>query len=128
MGTSQTKKTEGEVETLSDDAKKLIMKTFSEFERFLRSPQDIAQYRRKCDEYWDKIESSLKNVSFCNSAGGLDARVKNVVNDFYADYAKYLPSKQDVKMYERQIKNYWDIIEAGIKSMKEGYTDNGRAE
>ena len=39
---------------------KIIDDVFSGFEIYLPSPQDVALYRRKRNEYWDKIVAKLK--------------------------------------------------------------------
>lgn len=45
--------------TLDVRLKDIIDKTFANFEKYLPTPQDIALYRRKRDEYWAEIEAKI---------------------------------------------------------------------
>lgn len=49
---------------------KVIDETFADFEKYLPSPQDIAMYRRKRQEYWDKITARIKEE--CEANGRTD--------------------------------------------------------
>ena len=53
-----------ELQTMIDTA-------FAEYEKYLRTPQDVAHYRRKRKEYWDSINAALK-------CGGLNDGVENM--------------------------------------------------
>ena len=48
----------------------------------------------------------------------LDSRVIAVIQEEYADFAKYLPTPQDRAMYTRKVKEYWDKINARLKEME----------
>ena len=48
---------------------------FAEFERYLPTPQDIAMYRRKRKEYWEKIATKLKEEA--NTDGRTDSAQAN---------------------------------------------------
>lgn len=50
----------------------------------------------------------------------LDERVRQMIDDEFADYERYLPTIQDKAQYQRKRKEYWDKITARLK---EGYTD-----
>ena len=43
---------------------KVVMEEYADFERYIPSPQDVAVYRRKQKEYWDKIYARLKEETF----------------------------------------------------------------
>ena len=51
---------------LDERVRKLIDDEFSEYEKYLPSIQDIAQYRRKRKEYWDNISARLKEDAEIN--------------------------------------------------------------
>ncbi len=51
---------------LDERVRKLIDDEFSEYEKYLPSIQDIAQYRRKRTEYWDNISARLKEDAEIN--------------------------------------------------------------
>ena len=55
----------------------------------------------------------------------LDARVKQIVDEEFTDFEKYMPTLQDVRMYQRKRKEYWENVS---KRIKEENTINGRAE
>ena len=48
---------------------------FAEFERYLLTPQDVAMYRRKRKEYWEKIATKLKEEA--NTDGRTDSTQAN---------------------------------------------------
>lgn len=48
---------------------------FAEFERYLPTPQDVAMYRRKRKEYWEKIATKLKEEA--NTDGRADSTQAN---------------------------------------------------
>lgn len=45
----------------------------------------------------------------------LDERLKNVIDEEFADFEKYLPTPQDKKAYERKRKEYWGRVKARLK-------------
>ncbi len=45
---------------LDERLRKLIDDEFSEYEKYLPSIQDVHQYRRKRNEYWDNVIARLK--------------------------------------------------------------------
>ena len=42
---------------------KVIDETFADFEKYLPSPQDIAMYRRKRQEYWEELAMALFEIT-----------------------------------------------------------------
>lgn len=48
----------------------------------------------------------------------LDERIIAVIQEEYAEFAKYLPTPQDRAMYFRKIKEYWDKITARLREME----------
>ena len=48
----------------------------------------------------------------------LDSRVIAVIQEEYADFAKYLPTPQDRAMFGRKVKEYWDKINARLREME----------
>ncbi len=61
---------------------------------------------------------SVKNLE-------LDARVEHIIDETFSDFEKYMPTLQDVRMFQRKRREYWESIRARIN--KENNT-NGRAE
>ena len=55
----------------------------------------------------------------------LDARVQKIIDEEFAKYEKYIPNIQDVNVYRRKRKEYWDNISARLK---EEALMNGRAD
>ena len=55
----------------------------------------------------------------------LDPRLKAIIDEEFADFEKFLPSIQDVKVYQRKRKEYWDKIAARLK---EEIISDGRAD
>lgn len=55
----------------------------------------------------------------------LDVRLQKIIDDEFAKYEKYIPNIQDVNVYRRKRKEYWDNIAAMIK---EENARNGRAD
>ena len=55
----------------------------------------------------------------------LDARVKQIIDEEFADFEKYMPTIQDVRMYQRRRVEYWENVAARIKESNE---NNGRAD
>ena len=51
---------------LDERVRKLIDEEFSEYEKYLPSIQDRAQYKRKRKEYWDNISARLKEDALIN--------------------------------------------------------------
>ena len=54
----------------------------------------------------------------------LDARVKQIIDEEFADFEKYMPTLQDVRMYQRKRVEYWEKVAARLKESNE----NGRAD
>ena len=52
----------------------------------------------------------------------LYARVKQIIDEEFADFEKYMPTIQDVRMYQRKRVEYWENVFARIKESNE----NGR--
>lgn len=48
----------------------------------------------------------------------LDSRVITVIQEEYADFARYLPTPQDRAMFGRKVKEYWEKINARLKEME----------
>ena len=59
----------------------------------------------------------------------LDPRVKAIIDEEFADFEKFLPSLQDIKVYERKRKEYWDKIAARLKeeTISDGRADDNTA-
>lgn len=55
----------------------------------------------------------------------LDARVKQIIDEEFADFEKYMPTLQDTRMYQRKRKEYWEKVSARIKESNE---NNGRTD
>ncbi len=55
----------------------------------------------------------------------IDPRLKAIIDEEFADFEKFLPSIQDVKVYQRKRKEYWDKIAARLK---EEIISDGRAD
>lgn len=55
----------------------------------------------------------------------LDARVQKVIDETFADFEKYLPCSQDVHVYRRKRKEYWEKVSA---KLAEEALRNGRAD
>ena len=55
----------------------------------------------------------------------LDPQMKAIIDDEFAEFAKYLPSPQDVSLYQRKRKEYWDRI---VARLKEDIISDGRAD
>ena len=51
---------------LDERVRKLIDDEFADYERYLPSVQDRAQYQRKRKEYWDNISARLKEDALIN--------------------------------------------------------------
>ena len=55
----------------------------------------------------------------------LDARVKQIIDEEFADFEKYMPTLQDVRMYQRKRVEYWEKVAARLKESNEnGRTDD----
>lgn len=56
----------------------------------------------------------------------LDARLQKIIDDEFAKYEKYIPNIQDVNVYRRKRKEFWDNISALIKEVNalNGRTDD----
>lgn len=59
----------------------------------------------------------------------IDPRLKAIIDEEFADFEKFLPSIQDVKVYQRKRKEYWDKIAARLKEeiISDGRTDDTAA-
>ena len=58
----------------------------------------------------------------------LDERVRQMIDDEFADYERYLPNVQDIAQYRRKRKEYWEKISAKVKEdMSNGRTDDSTA-
>lgn len=55
----------------------------------------------------------------------LDARVKQIIEEEFTNFEKYLPTLQDKRMYQRKRKEYWERVSARIKESNE---NNGRTD
>ncbi|MBQ6971576.1 MAG: hypothetical protein IJP86_04390 [Synergistaceae bacterium] len=55
----------------------------------------------------------------------LDAKVKQIIDEEFSDFEKYLPTLQDVRMYQRKRNEYWEKVSARIKESNE---NNGRTD
>ena len=55
----------------------------------------------------------------------LDARLKQIVDEEFSDFEKYMPTLQDVRMYQRKRNEYWERV---FTRIKEENLINGRAE
>ena len=53
----------------------VVDEEFAEFERYLPTPQDVAMYRRKRKEDWEKIATKLKEEA--NTDGRADSTQAN---------------------------------------------------
>lgn len=56
----------------------------------------------------------------------LDPRLRTMIDEEFAEFEKYLPSPQDVNLYRRKRKEYWDRITARLKEdiISDGRTDD----
>ena len=56
----------------------------------------------------------------------LDTKLQAVVDGEFAEFERYLPTPQDVAMYRRKRKEYWDNISARLKeeALMNGRTDD----
>ena len=58
----------------------------------------------------------------------LDERVRQMIDDEFADYERYLPNVQDIAQYRRKRKEYWEKISAKVKEdMSNGRADDATA-
>lgn len=56
----------------------------------------------------------------------LDPRIQKIIDEEFMDFAKYLPTLQDRKMYDRKRKEYWEKVSARIKEeLNDGRADDG---
>lgn len=57
----------------------------------------------------------------------LDVRVQQIIDEEFAEFEKYLPSIQDIAMYRRKRKEYWNKVNARIReelNNNDGRTDD----
>ena len=56
----------------------------------------------------------------------LDERLRKVIDDTFANFEQYLPGSQDVNVYRRKRKEYWDKIAARLaeEALRDGRADN----
>ena len=58
----------------------------------------------------------------------LDEKIRAVVDEEFAEFERYLPTPQDVAMYRRKRKEYWEKISAKVKEdMSNGRADDSTA-
>ena len=59
----------------------------------------------------------------------IDPRLKAIIDEEFADFETFFPSIQDVKVYQRKRKEYWDKIAARLKEevISDGRTDDTAA-
>ena len=50
----------------------------------------------------------------------LDMRIQQIIDQEFAEYEKYLPTKQDIAMYRRKRKEYWTKVNARIREELNG--------
>ena len=55
----------------------------------------------------------------------LDAKVKQIIDEEFSDFERYMPTLQDVRMFQRKRNEYWENVSARIK---EENLINGRTE
>ena len=55
----------------------------------------------------------------------LDAKLQAVVDEEFAEFERYLPTPQDVAMYRRKRKEYWEKV---ATKFKEDVNTDGRAD
>lgn len=66
------------------------------------------------------IEMAVKKLE-------LDVRVQQIIDEEFSEFEKYLPSIQDVAMYRRKRKEYWNKVNARIReelNNNDGRTDD----
>ena len=66
------------------------------------------------------IEMAVKKLE-------LDVRVKQIIDEEFSEFEKYIPSIQDIAMYRRKRKEYWDKVNARIReelNNNDGRTDD----
>lgn len=56
----------------------------------------------------------------------LDARVKQIIDEEFSEFEKYMPSLQDIRMYQRKRKEYWENVSKRIS--EESANTNGRTD
>ena len=56
----------------------------------------------------------------------LDMRIQQIIDEEFAEYEKYLPTKQDIAMYRRKRKEYWGKVNARIREELNG--NDGRTD
>ena len=59
----------------------------------------------------------------------LDAKVQQIIDEEFADFERYMPTLQDIRMYQRKRREYWEKISARIKESSDsnGRTDDSAA-
>ena len=55
----------------------------------------------------------------------LDTKLQAVVDSEFAEFERYLPTPQDVTMYRRKRKEYWEKV---VTKLKEEANTDGRAD
>ena len=55
----------------------------------------------------------------------LDAKVKQIIDEEFSDFEKYMPTLQDIRMYQRKRKEYWENVS---KRISEESAINGRTD
>lgn len=54
----------------------------------------------------------------------LDARLKQIIDDEFSDFEKFIPTLQDVRMFQRKRKEYWENVSKKLEEINA----NGRDE
>lgn len=61
----------------------------------------------------------------------LSDKVKQIIDEEFADFEKYMPTPQDRRMYQRKRSEYWGNIAARLQelnALKETNSNNGRTD
>ena len=56
----------------------------------------------------------------------LDMRIQQIIDEEFAEFENYLPTKQEVAMYRRKRKEYWTKVNARIREELNG--NDGRTD
>ena len=55
-------------------------------------------------------------------------RLKRISDEEFSDFEKYMPTLQDVRMYQRKRKEYWEKVSAKVNEIIKESAINGRTE
>lgn len=91
----------------------IINKTFEDYEKYLKTPQDAHHYRRKRFDYISSLKSEGLNSERMN--GGLSVTDGAAVYTAFSDYCQFLGTPQEQAQYKRKCREYMSIIEARLK-------------